>query len=259
MKAEIENIPPSRLADNLFFIGVKGGPCYLLETSVGLVLIDTAYPNCEDMIAENMRAFGFDMKNIWHIIHTHGHIDHIGSTKKIVQVSGAKTYIGQGDEDAVMGNNRLLYADELNISFEDYFVPDVILKDNDKLDFGDTEIQFFFTPGHTRGTLSLFFNVKVDGQNYRAGMFGGTGLNTLQADYLNRYNLPFTLRLEYLDSIERLERENVDFHLGNHLSDNNYYEKIKKMDREHNPFLEENTYLSFLQAKKKEIKKLLNI
>ena len=129
MKAEIENIPPSRLADNLFFIGVKSGPCYLLETSVGLVLIDTAYPNCEDMIAENMRAFGFDMKNIRHIIHTHGHIDHIGSTKKIVQVSGAKTYIGQGDEDAVMGNNRLLYADELNISFEDYFVPDVILKD----------------------------------------------------------------------------------------------------------------------------------
>lgn len=141
MVTSVRQMEPCRMADGLYHIGVKGGPCYLLETTDGIVLIDTAYPDTVEMLLENFARIGKDPREVRHIIHTHGHYDHVGATRALVAMSGAKTYIGAGDEDAVRGTNELIYANEAGISFTETFEPDVIIRDGDEIHFGDTAIR----------------------------------------------------------------------------------------------------------------------
>ncbi len=248
-------MPPGKIADNLWHIGVKGGPSYLLQTSAGLVLIDTAFPQTVSMLLENIRALGFDPCDIRHILHSHGHYDHVGGTRALVELTAAKTYIGAPDADAVAGRNALVYAEEMEEDYTpDRFEADVLLYDGDALEFGDTTVRCLATPGHTAGTLSFFWNVRVGGRSHLAGMFGGAGLNSLTAEYLQHRRLPFTLREQFLASIERALREPVELHVGNHLSDNNYRQKLAARMPNYEPFLAENTYRSFLKNKYAEAK-----
>ena len=243
-------LTPIRLCDDLYHIGVRGGPCYALDTSDGLVLIDTAFPETFSLILQNLSVIGKNPTDIKHIIHTHGHIDHVGSTKKLVKLSGAKTYIGAEDKRAVMGENDLIFAKELGIEFTDPFIPDITLGDGDTLTVGNTHFRFVSTPGHTAGTISLFFDVHVNEKKHLAGMFGGAGLNTLTKEYLASHGLPLSMRNNYLESIDKIMNEPVEFHVGNHLSDNHTHEKILHLGESVNPFLADNTYKSFLINKK---------
>lgn len=251
-------LAPFRLSDELYHVGTKNGPSYLLDTRDGIVLIDTGYPQTLYLLLENIRALGFDPYGIRHIIHTHGHIDHMGGTRALVELTGAVTYIGSGDEDAAAGRNELHAAREVNCVYEEPFEPDVIIHDGDVLGFGQTEISFMSTPGHTLGTLSVFFDVHIDSKAYRAGMFGGAGLNTLTDEYLTEYGLKRDMRNMYLQSIERLLAQHVEFHIGNHLWDNQSLDKVRDTGNGENPFLAHNTYYEFLKYKKEKATELFN-
>ena len=83
-------IPPVKLADNLYWVGVKHmAPAHLLKTSEGIVLIDTASDDTVDELIKNIESLGFDIRDVKHIVHSHGHYDHTGATSKIVALSGA--------------------------------------------------------------------------------------------------------------------------------------------------------------------------
>ena len=148
----VQLIPPVKIADNLFWVGVKRmSPSHLVVTDAGLVLVDTGSDDTVDELIQNVEALGFDIRDVKHIVHSHGHYDHTGATPKIVSLSGAKTYIGAGDEDAVTGKCDLLWAGKIPPENEKefYFEPDVIVKDGDILDFGNVKMRFVSTPGHT--------------------------------------------------------------------------------------------------------------
>lgn len=55
------------------------------------------------------------------------------------------------------------------------------------------------------------------------------GINTLSAEFLNKYNLPFSLREDFKNSILRLNKETVDVFLGNHMQHNYTLEKRKNL------------------------------
>ena len=254
-------IPPVKIADNLFWVGVRYmSPSHLLLTSEGLVLIDSGSYDTVDELIANIESLGFDVKDIKHIVHSHGHFDHTGATPRIVALSGAKTYIGLGDESAVRGDDDLLWAGlEVENHKDFYFEPDVIVKDGDVLDFGDVKMRFVSTPGHTVGTMSMFWNVKYRGKEYVAGMFGGAGDNTLTDKYLEAKGLPVTMRNDYVKSVNRLLREHVELHIGNHPGNNRHVDKAARLTDTYNPFIEENTWIPFLEGRKKEVIELYNV
>ena len=82
-------LQPFRMHANLYFVGSEKVSVHLLDTSEGLVLIDTGYPEMHDLILENIRAMGFAPEKLRAIFHTHGHIDHYGNTRELVALSGA--------------------------------------------------------------------------------------------------------------------------------------------------------------------------
>lgn len=250
--SENEIMAPTKYTDGFYHIGARSAPSWLLESTDGLILIDTGMPSTLTEILEKIAALGYDVRDVRHILHSHGHIDHIGSTAALVRMTGARTYIGRGDEDTVSGRDGLQYTNEFRMPFEGAFLPDVIIEDGDRLTIGNRTFDFIASPGHTRGTLSLFFNVTDRGREYRAGMFGGGGLNTLSSEYLARYALPATLREDFLASIDRVLCEEVEVHVGNHLGDNGHMAKLARMGGEENPFLDGSTWRPFLTRRRAE-------
>lgn len=240
-------VPSCKISDNIYYVGTKSGPSHLLVTDDGLVLIDTAYPKTLYILLENIRSHRFDPHDIKHIVHTHGHLDHFGGTRALVEMTGAKTYIGKYDADKVRAEGASAALANLPGGLEEPFEPDVLIEDGDVISFGSTDIKFLLTPGHTEGTLSLYFNTTYKGKTYFAGMFGGAGLNTLETEYMERKNVPICMRQKFLDSIDKIIDIPVELHLGNHISNNKYLDKQSRLTDEYNPFVEENTYVSFLK------------
>ncbi len=245
-------LPPTKYTDDVYHIGAEHAPCWLIESTDGLILLDTGLPQTLYLLLENLRKLNFDYQNIRHIIHSHGHIDHIGGTRALVDLTGAKTYIGYGDEETVRGNNALQWTNEYNRPFEEPFEPDVIVRDGERIKIGDKEFLFVATPGHTAGTMSIFFNCCEQGKEYRAGMFGGGGLLSMRRSYLEKYGLPFSLRDDFLKSIDKVYNEKIDIHLGNHLGDNKHQEKIKKQENGVNPFFDSSTWKWYLDKRREE-------
>jgi metallo-beta-lactamase class B len=54
------------------------------------------------------------------------------------------------------------------------------------------------------------------------------GVNSLQKWFLDKYNLPYSLRDDFKKSMNRLNEEKVDIFLGNHCQHNYTIDKIEK-------------------------------
>src|SRR6267143_712919 len=72
---------------------------------------------------------------------------------------------------------------------------DLVIKDGDTLTLGDTTIKFYITPGHTPGVTSIEFPVFDQGKRYKAFMFGGMGLNTVNGARVAQ---------QFVDSVKRV-------------------------------------------------------
>ncbi len=236
-KPHIGKMRPFRIIGNTYFIGTYQASSHLIDTGDGLVLIDTGYYNTTYLVLDSIYRLGFRPEDIKYVINTHWHWDHTEATEAFVDLSGAKTLIGRDDAE----------------NASRYFTPDILVDDGDTLTLGNTTIRFVHTPGHTKGTISLFYDTEENGNTYRVGTFGGAGLNTLV-----RGEFDFDgCRDAYLDSIKRLREERVDVFIGNHTWNNDTYGKsLKLLDGGENDFIDGKIWLEFLDNYEK---RLLNI
>lgn len=233
---------PFQIFGNLYFVGAKCVSTHVIDTGDGLILIDSNFPECTYLITEGMRKLGLDPMNIKYILHSHGHLDHTGGTRALVELTGAKTIIGK--EDVLMASGRgeqdLSWSKELGYGpLIHTFEPDIIVDDGDTFTLGNTTIRFISTPGHTDGTMSFVFNVSDGKDTYTAGMFGGAGVLTMSETFLQEYNLPLTVRDDFVNSIERMRKEKIDILIGNHPGDVQTASKWEIMKKEGtNPFID---------------------
>lgn len=219
------DIPAFRMYGNLFFVGSRKVSVHILKTEVGLVMIDTGYPDMYDQILDSMHSLGLNEKDICAIFHSHGHIDHFGCTLRLQAVSGAKTYISRIDNEILNGTYDLSWATELKLPREKPFNCDHLVKNGDIFTFGSTQIRCRLTPGHTDGVLSFFIPLQDHGESIVAAMHGGIGMNSMRGAFLQRYGLPLTCRDRFRKGLHALAEEKVDLVLGNHPGQNNTEQK----------------------------------
>lgn len=232
-------IEPFKIIGNVYFVGTYQSSVHLIDTGDGLILIDTGYANALYLVIRSIYELGFDPKDIKYIIHTHWHWDHTEGTAALVDLSGAKTLIGRYDQEKA----------------KQYFIPDILIKDGDTLTLGNTTVRFLETPGHTRGTISLFFETEENGVIYRVGMFGGAGSNTLVKGCFDYENDP---REDYRCSLKRLKKEKVDVFIGNHTWNNDTERKAQILrETGENQFIDANIWGVFLKYRELRLDQLI--
>ena len=238
---------PFCITDNLYYVGNTSVSIHLFNTGEGLLLLDSSYPNTTYLLLESIRELGFSPKDIRWILHTHGHIDHFGATKMLVEKYGCKTYMPAIDVPFLNEKSNFNWCAELEIpylpQYDTWFSVDREVHDGDVLTFGNTKVTAYSAAGHTPGTMAYVFDLPC---GLRAAMHGGIGWNTLTSEYCIQNELGNTWREAYLESMDRLADLDVDIVLGNHPGQSQTFQKKSKLTENHNPFIDKTEWKDFI-------------
>src|ERR1700688_2298413 len=161
---------PAKVFDNLYFVGSKIHSSWALTTRDGIILIDTLYTyNSEEEIVGGLKKLGLDPAQVKYVIITHAHGDHVGGAKLMQDRFKSHIVMGGPDWDSV----------EKSVNQYPNGKPkrDIVATDGGKVTLGDTSVTLALTPGHTAGTVSMFFQVKDNGRPLTVAYSGGTAFN----------------------------------------------------------------------------------
>lgn len=132
-----------------FDLGMVAANCYIVKDTVSgdALLVDPGSYNSrlENLIKEA------GIEKLRYILLTHGHFDHIMGVKRTKSTFGGKVVIHLSDLLCTTDSNLSLAS---AFGFEsEPFGADILVKDGDKLPFGEGEIEVIHTPGHTTGSV----------------------------------------------------------------------------------------------------------
>ena len=199
-----QKVSPIKVFDNLYYVGPGSVSVWLIPTSDGVILIDTAQEPLVDHVIDSIRKVGFDPKTIKYILLTHGHLDHFGGAGKIQALSGARVAALQ--EDWTLIETAYKNPGRGNQDRGVPFTRDVVLREGQDLTLGATTLKVYKMPGHTPGSASFAFTVYDNGRPYKALVLGGPGQrNGVEGG------------TQFLESIRRLKREFADVEVPVHV------------------------------------------
>ena len=141
---------------------------YLVDAGSELVLIDAGVGYAMSRIEENIRSLGRQPAEVWHIIATHCHIDHIGGLFGWKESYGPKIIAHELDRAGIEGeNDGLTAAGMYGVDYRPVKVDMLLKGEAEKLMLGDLQFNFLHTPGHTPGSICVY----IDGKDGRV-LFG---------------------------------------------------------------------------------------
>jgi hydroxyacylglutathione hydrolase len=178
--------------------GFDAGMCrvYLIETKSGLFLVDAGSPGEEKRILRHIKKYSD--KKLRLIFITHGHFDHYGSAAALRRLTGAFIAIHKDDAQAMAeGRTELDSVGSLGVIgrpmlplAEKVLKPektkaDLLLSDGDRLDSLGLSAVVIHTPGHTKGSSTLFV---LDSLAFVGDLIAARPWAELQCYYANSWS-----------------------------------------------------------------------
>lgn len=147
--------------------------CFIVgcESSKNALVIDPGEDG--ERILARLSALNLQLKMI---INTHGHFDHVGANRLLMERSGAKLLIHSAD--ATLLPKAKEHGRKYGLDVQVSPPPTRLLHGSETLSVGTLAIQVIATPGHTAGGISLLI---------ADHLFSG---DTLFADSVGRTDLP---------------------------------------------------------------------
>lgn len=251
---ESRYVHPFQLYGNVWYVGDSWVCVHLVDTGDGLLLIDSGNCGATAMLVNAIWEAGFNPADVKWIIHSHGHLDHIGGANFFQRIFGTKLYLGEPDARMFRERPEISAIYDTHNDCDAIFTPDYEIKDGDVLTFGGTVMTFYMVPGHTDGCVAIFFDADGPEGVKRCGYYGGFGFNTLQKDYLMEIGDPeYKTRQVYLDSLSKVRDERVEVFLGNHCINNDTLGRRKKQQADPdgpNPFVDDKVWGAYLDEKR---------
>ena len=136
--------------------GLQPSAAYVVETSDGLVLIDSGLAGDTKDVKAEMTGLGLDWTRIRAILLTHAHGDHSGGAEHLRAALGAKVFAGAGDARVLRagGPRDAFFSIFYRPSYDPHpTTVDVELVGGEAIDFGDVHFRALGTPGHTPGSI----------------------------------------------------------------------------------------------------------
>jgi metallo-beta-lactamase class B len=83
------------------------------------------------------------------------------------------------------------------------------------------------------------------------------GVNSLKADFLKERGLSADCRRKYLESLDKVENQQVDITVGNHVGQNDTVGKLSRLGTEKdNPFVDPTEWKRFIEKCRNNLEKL---
>jgi len=148
------------------------------------ILVDAGAPKQADQILAAIKKAGVHEKDIALILHTHGHFDHAGSTAELKRKLGSPIAVqvkdafmlreGRNGEIKPRNFEAKIIAALVPNSFE-RSDPDILIEKEMSLDNYGVDARIIFTPGHTKGSISILCgnNEAIIGDLMMGGWAGG--------------------------------------------------------------------------------------
>ena len=250
-------LKPFQIAPKVFYVsGNDWVGAYLIETEEGLILIDTGMHETCYLLLESIRELGYTPYDIKKILISHAHIDHIGAAKTLKELINAQIYIGKRDVEPLTKRKDLILKEGSTCGD---FVPDKVYEEENPIIFGGIKIYTYSTPGHTPGCTSFIFERKdKEGKKYICGMHGGIGLNTLSRKYLKEKQLPLNLQNEFLESLLKLAKFEVDICIPSHTNQIEILDLIPEDRKNFLPFVNKEIWHKLINERIEKIREILN-
>ena len=245
----LQRVPPFKVFDNLYYVGVGYTGSWLLTTDEGLILLDAVDQRYADHVIASIRKLGFDPDDIRYLIIGQAHADHLGAAASIQQDYGATVGMGEQDwvfmeETAAAGRLR---ADPPR--------RDLVIREGDTITLGGTTLRFYSTPGHTPGTISFEFLVYDNGTPHVAFVFGGSapagGLEAAE---------------QFMKTVERVEQlqDRVEVSVVNHpwrQMDPEFWNRVDRLQQRQpgapHPFVDPARFRAWIRETRAEATKAL--
>jgi len=217
--------PPFKVFDNLYWLGTRQHSSWALQTSAGLIIIDTNFAwATEPEILEGLTKLGLNPRDIKYVIISHAHGDHDQGAAELQKRFGAKVVMGAADWQSTLQRPATAAG---GVPTRDIAVG----PEGTKLTLGDTTVEIIATPGHTPGTLSYIFPVKDQGKRVMVAYSGGTLTGAFGTDG-ERWN-------EYISSQRRIATAAADAGatviLSNHSEYDGAYTKARLLSAPRQP------------------------
>lgn len=152
-----EPAPPARIHGRSWYVGTCGITVVLVETSAGLVLIDTGPEDAAPHVLANIKALGFDPRQVKWLLMTHEHFDHVGGMAVIQKATGGVLVVSPGAANAMRSGKADPDDPQAAILAKYPMVParvDRVLRAGGSLLIGGTRFTMHANPTHSPGSAS---------------------------------------------------------------------------------------------------------
>lgn len=190
-------------------------PCYLIDHPAGRLLFDLGLPPAiagqgrveygpgsymqqDRSLVAQLEEIGLKPKDIDLISISHGHFDHVGAANLFPE---ATVVLQRAEYEAAFehAEDYEVYTPDLYANIRD---SEFKLLDGDHDLFGDGQVRFISTPGHTPGHQALLLNLR----DYGPLLLSGDLFHFLQSRVLQTVPLFNTDREQTLASMSRIEK-----------------------------------------------------
>ncbi len=245
-------MPPFRIADNLYYVGVKGVAAYLIVTPQGDMLLDIGFRETVPLVEASIRKLGFHVGDVHILLLSHAHFDHAGGLAAMKSATHARLLASPGDAPLLERGGRDDFAFGDRARFPPV-KPDGLLQNGVPVRLDGVEMTPHFTPGHTKGCTTWTTTVRDRGQE-RHVVFA-CSLSTPGYQVVNNPKYPGMLQ-DYKTSIATMRGLPCDIFLAAHPEQfgmNRKLAELKKHPDGPNPFVDPAGYKAYLDESETEL------
>lgn len=219
---------PFRIAGNLYYVGTYDLAAYLIVTDKGNILINTGLANSASQIKKNIEKLGFRYKDLKILLTTQAHFDHLGAMAVIKKETGAQFWVDADDAaEAKSGGATDYELSDLGVSFAP-IVPDKLLKDQDLIQLGNTQLTLLHHPGHTKGSCSYMLEVKDDTRTFKV-LIANIPTIIISRTFAEVKEYP-GIQKDVANSLTAMKNLQFDIWVASHASQFNMHSKRKPGD-----------------------------
>jgi metallo-beta-lactamase class B len=153
-----EAYAPFKVMGNIYYVGTARVSAWLITSPKGHILIDGILAQSVPLIIANVKALGYDIRDVKYLLNSHAHVDHAAGLAGLQRASGAYMVASAADKP-ILEAGDIRFGPSAGMRFPPIRV-DRVVGDGESVRLGGVTLTAHLTPGHTPGCTSWTMPVK---------------------------------------------------------------------------------------------------